>query len=181
MVLSRNEIEERMIVVRGQMVLLDKDVAVLYGVETKHVNQAVKNNPSKFPEGYVLELNDDEMSQVKTFDLSARSHYNAKVFTEKGLYMLATILKGAVATEATINIIETYSKLKRLGRVIKGAASTPDEEKKKSLVQRAGEIISDLATDAMEITEDEFTMELNLVAVKLSRKVKRHKRPLSND
>ena len=44
MVLSRNEIEERMIVVRGQMVLLDKDVAVLYGVETKHVNQAVKNN-----------------------------------------------------------------------------------------------------------------------------------------
>ena len=150
-------------------------------METKHVNQAVKNNPSKFPEGYVLELNDDEMSQVKTFDLSARSHYNAKVFTEKGLYMLATILKGAVATEATINIIETYSKLKRLGREIKGAASTPDEEKKKSLVQRAGEIISDLATDAMEITEDEFTMELNLVAVKLSRKVKRHKRPLSND
>ena len=45
-----------MILVRGQLVLLDRDVADLYGVETKHVNQAVKNNPDKFPDGYVLEL-----------------------------------------------------------------------------------------------------------------------------
>ena len=119
MVLSRTEIEDKMIIVRGQMVLLDRDVADLYGVATKHINQAVKNNPDKFPDGYVLELSDEEMSQVKNFDLSSRSHYNAKVFTEKGLYMLATILKGPVATEATINIIETYSKLKRLGREIR--------------------------------------------------------------
>ena len=180
MVLSRTEIEDKMIIVRGQMVLLDRDVADLYGVATKHINQAVKNNPDKFPDGYVLELSDEEMSQVKNFDLSSRSHYNAKVFTEKGLYMLATILKGPVATEATINIIETYSKLKCLGREIKEAASSTDDEKR-SIVKKAGEIISDLASDAMEITEDEFTMELNLVAVKLSRKVKRHKRPLSND
>ena len=55
-VLSRTRIEDRMILVRGQLVLLDRDVADLYGVETKHVNQAVKNNPDKFPDGYVLEL-----------------------------------------------------------------------------------------------------------------------------
>lgn len=141
MVLSRTEIEDKMVIVRGQMVLLDRDVADLYGVATKHINQAVKNNPDKFPDGYVLELSDEEMSQVKNFDLSSRSHYNAKVFTEKGLY----------------NIIETYSKLKRLGREIKEAASSTDDEKR-SLVKKAGEIISDLASDAMEITEDEFTM-----------------------
>ena len=165
-----------MILVRGQLVLLDRDVADLYGVETKHVNQAVKNNPDKFPDGYVLELNDDEMTQVKNFDLSARSHYNAKEFTEKGLYMLATILKGAIATKATINIIETYSKLKQLGKEVRKAALAPDGENKRSLIKRAGEMIADLASDAMEVTEDEFTMELNLVAVKLCRKVRRQRK-----
>ena len=172
-VLSRNGIEDKMIVVRGQMVLLDRDVADLYGVETKHVNQAVKNNPDKFPEGYVLELDDDEMSQVKIFDLSKRSHYNSKVFTEKGLYMLATILKSAVATEATISIIETYSKLKEMGREMQQAALSTDIENKRTLMNRAGKLLTDLASDAMEVAEDEFTMELNLVAIRLSRKVKR--------
>ena len=158
------------------MVLLDRDVADLYGVETKHVNQAVKNNPRKFPEGYVLELNDEEMGLVKNFDLSARSHYNAKVFTEKGLYMLATILKGDIATEATINIIETYSKMKQLGKEMRALASSPEDEEKRTVIKRVGEILSDLTSDAMEVTEDEFTMELNLVAVKFSRKVKRQKK-----
>ena len=51
---SSNEIINRMIDVDGMPVLIDRDVAMLYGVETKHINQAVKNNPDKFPEGYVI-------------------------------------------------------------------------------------------------------------------------------
>ena len=54
--ISTNEVEKLMLNVRGQNVLLDRDVAMLYGVETKRVNEAVKNNPEKFPEGYILEL-----------------------------------------------------------------------------------------------------------------------------
>ena len=87
--IETQEIETRLIVLRGQKVLIDRDVAELYGVETKRVNEAVKNNPDKFPDGYVFRLRDDEMEQVKNFDQSpGRSHYAAQAFTEKGLYML---------------------------------------------------------------------------------------------
>ena len=59
-----------MLQVRGQQVLLDRDVAALYGVETRIINQAVKNNPDKFPAGYVVELTQDEIkSKIKNFDL----------------------------------------------------------------------------------------------------------------
>ena len=66
--------EERIIVLRDVPVLLDSDVAFLYGVETKEVNQAVKNNPRKFPEGFIIETNHEEKSElVKNFDRFNRS------------------------------------------------------------------------------------------------------------
>ena len=97
--ISTNEVEKLMLNVRGQNVLLDRDVAMLYGVETKRVNEAVKNNPEKFPEGYILELDEKESSVLRSkfSTLEQRegrgrhSKYNVKAFTEKGLYMLATI------------------------------------------------------------------------------------------
>ena len=61
-----NAVKSRMLQVRGQQVLLDRDVAALYGVETRVVNQAVKNNPDKFPAGYVVELTQDEMKVLKS-------------------------------------------------------------------------------------------------------------------
>lgn len=56
--LTEQEVEKRIIELRGMKVLLDSDVAMLYGVETKRVNEAVRNNPDKFPEEYIIELND---------------------------------------------------------------------------------------------------------------------------
>ena len=96
-----NAVKSRMLQVRGQQVLLDRDVAALYGVETRIVNQAVKNNPEKFPAGYVAELTAQEVeilrSKILTLDAKpGKGHYSKhgyKVFTERGLYMLATILK----------------------------------------------------------------------------------------
>lgn len=102
-----------------------------------------------------------------------KCHRSKFLTCRKGLYMLATILKSAVATEATISIIETYSKLKEMGREMQQAALSTDIENKRTLMNRAGKLLTDLASDAMEVTEDEFTMELNLVAIRLSRKVKR--------
>ena len=94
---STNDVEERMIVLRQQPVLLDCDVAALYGVKTKEINQAVRNNPNKFPPGYVFLLCDDEKSEVvKIFDRLNNLKYSTvspTAFTERGLYMLATILK----------------------------------------------------------------------------------------
>ena len=170
-------VESKMICLRGQMVILDKDVALLYQVQTKHVNQAVRNNPEKFPEGYVFELNEQEMDQVKNFDqTSPKSHYAAKAFTEKGLYMLATILKGAEATNTTIQIIETYAKMKEAGRTLRQMIDEEKEDDKRLLGKRTGELITGMLSDELEMTEEEYTIEINLMAFKLSRTVKRAKK-----
>ena len=72
--ISQNDIKSRMLVVRNQAVLLDRDVAALYQVETREVNQAVRNNPEKFPEGFVWELDESETevlrSKILTLDKS---------------------------------------------------------------------------------------------------------------
>ncbi len=87
-------VENRMVVVRGCASLLDRDVAALYGVETRAINQAVRNNPNKFPEGYVFELDKDVakdlQSKILIAKVSPKSRAVPKVFTERGLYMLAT-------------------------------------------------------------------------------------------
>ena len=91
------DIKSRMLVVRNQAVLLDRDVAALYGVETKVLNQAVKRNIERFPEGYVFTMTPEECSRSQIVTLNGGRGSNIKhlphVFTERGLYMLATILK----------------------------------------------------------------------------------------
>ena len=82
---------------RGQSVLLDSDIAVIYGVSTRDINKAVANNPDKFPAGYVVELSKPEKIELvenfHRFNKLKHSTVNPKAFPEKGLYMLATILK----------------------------------------------------------------------------------------
>ena len=86
----------------------DADVAALYGVETKRVNEAVRNNPDKFPQDYMFELTLEEVdilrSKFSTTKLSSKSRVLPRVFTEKGLYMLATILKSKVAVNVSFAI-----------------------------------------------------------------------------
>ena len=100
------QVEEKIITLRNQQVILDCDVAELYGVETKEINQAVRNNPEKFPDGYIFQLDNQEKTEVvKIFDHLVRLRFSPqlpKAFTEKGLYMLATILKSPRAVQTTI-------------------------------------------------------------------------------
>ena len=108
--------------VRGKQVMLDSDLAILYGCKngTKEINQAVKNNPLKFPERYCFKLSDEESKSflVKNFDQKMETRggkfKNQTVFTEQGIYMLATILKTKVAVEATIKIMDTFVRLREL-------------------------------------------------------------------
>ena len=85
------DIEDKLIKYGTKIVLIDSDVAILYGVTTKEVNQAVSNNLDKFPSGYIIELTKEEKIEVvKKFDHLEKlkySPYLPKVFTEKGLYM----------------------------------------------------------------------------------------------
>ena len=128
-VIRVEDIQDLIVEVRGQQALIDADVAKLYGVETKEVNQAVSNNGEKFPEGYIFELSKEEKAEVvKFFDHLESlkfSPYFPKAFTEKGLYMLATILKSKQATMTTLMIIETFSKIRELARTVKELSYSP--------------------------------------------------------
>jgi len=176
-----SEIENKILTVRGQNILIDRDVAELYGVETKKVNQAVSRNQDKFPSRYIFPLNSDEKNELVTNcdHLSTLKYSTAMptAFTEKGLYMLATILKSPQATETTIAIVETFAKLRELGRVVTQLSNIEDEDKQKSLMQRGGEIFGEiLDRSALETTADETTIELNLAVVKFKHTTKRSKK-----
>ena len=92
------------------------------GVETREINQALRNNPKKFLPGYVIELNNNEKEElIKNFDRFKKLKHSTvapHAFTEQGLYMLATILKGDLAISTTIAIIDTFTKLRKLARTI---------------------------------------------------------------
>ncbi|MBR3571728.1 MAG: ORF6N domain-containing protein [Bacteroidales bacterium] len=171
------EVENRIITLRDQQVILDSDVADLYGVETKRINEAVSNNPDKFPKGYILELSDNEKIElVENFDRFNRQKHSTslpKAFTEKGLYMLATILKSPKAVQTTIAIVEAYAKLKELSRVMAEIPQKTDSVEQKTLLQRGGQLIDDLMTDVLPVQSSETSFELNLAMLKFKHSVKR--------
>lgn len=176
-------IEEKLITVREKQVLLDRDVALLYDVQTKRINEAVKNNPEKFPEGYVLILDKSEeqilrskFSTLEKLGSGQHSKYGIKAFTEKGLYMLATILKSPKATETTIAIIETYAKIKELSRVIERVTEENSPEKQEDLLRKSTQLISSVLTDNLELNGTETSIELNLAILKVKHTFKRNKK-----
>ncbi|MFT5660834.1 MAG: hypothetical protein ACI9TV_001478 [Sulfurimonas sp.] len=114
---NHNDIKSKINTIRGMQVMLDRDLAELYGVETKRINEAVKNNRDKFPNDFYFELIDTELedlrSKVSTANFS-KTRINPKVFTEQGIYMLATILKSKVASEITVSIIRTFATMRKV-------------------------------------------------------------------
>ena len=118
-------------------------------METKRINEAVSRNPEKFPEGYLIKLNEIEKQEVvANCDHLASLKFSPnlpKAFTEKGLYMLATILKSPKATETTLAIIDTFTKVREISRTIKAIPHTPQDSRKyQQLMQITGDLISDL-------------------------------------
>lgn len=174
--LPYQEVKDKIVSLREQDVILDSAVAELYGVQTKEINQAVKNNPRKFPDGYVFEIDKEELSDLRSKNLTTISPMNRtmpKAFTEKGLYMLATILKGEKATNTTIAIIEAFAKLRELSRTIGELSANPDQFTQKSLMQKSGEIMADLFGEDMQTSETETEIELNFAVLKLKHTIKR--------
>ena len=106
-IIKIEQVEDKILTLRGARVIIDADVATLYGVETKEINQAVKNNPKKFPEGYIFDLSETEKGElVENFHRFAKQKHSSilpRAFTERGLYMLATILKSSKAVDTTIS------------------------------------------------------------------------------
>jgi len=117
LVVKENEkIENLIYEIRGKQVMLDSDLARLYGVETKRINEAVKNNYDKFPERFSWVLNDKDVTNLRS-KISTSSYggrrYNPRVFTEQGVAMLATILKSKIATRVSIEIMDAFVLMRR--------------------------------------------------------------------
>ena len=109
-------LKARIYEIRGQSVILDADLSEIYGYSTKAFNQQVKNNIEKFDEDFMFELTDNEVKYLRSKNLTAninsKSRYNPHVFTEQGLYMLMTVLKGPLAVKQSKALIRTFKKMK---------------------------------------------------------------------
>ncbi len=177
-IVNFKDVEKVLLELRGQRVILDSDVARLYGVNTMRINEAVRNNPDKFPTGYIIELTKDEKNEViENFDNPKLkfSPVLPKAFTEKGLYMLATILKSPMATQTTIAVVETFAKIKELSRTVSRISESDDEQEQKGLIRHGGDILSDLLYQEVPVSDTETSIELNFAVLKLKHTVKRKK------
>ena len=169
-------LKDLIVELRGQSVLLDSDVAEIYKVETKRVNEAVKNNPDKFPADYMFEISKKEFSDLRSkFSTTkfSKTRVLPKAFTEKGLYMIATILKSRHAVEATFAIIETFSKIRQLSRSIQELSVVKDKADQKALMQKSGKMIAGLFDDDLQTTGTETSIELNFAVLKFKHSVKK--------
>jgi len=178
-IIKIENLQNLIIEINSNKILIDSDVANLYGVTTKEVNQAVSNNLDKFPDGYIFEVDKSTKNElVKNFDRFNKLKHSTvlpKAFTEKGLYMLATILKSKQAAQTTIMIIETFSKIRELARNVKELSGIKDEKDQKNLMQRSGELIAEILDDDLETNGTETTIELNFAVLKFKHTVKKKK------
>ena len=109
-------IENMIYEIRGKQVMLDSDLAKLYNVETKRINEAVKNNPDKFPGRFYFRINENEFLSLKSKFSTSKggSRKGHNVFTEQGIAMLSTILKSKVAVETSIRIMDAFVKMRKI-------------------------------------------------------------------
>ena len=174
--ITTKDVEERMIMLRKQPVLIDADVAELYGVQTKEVNQAVRNNPRKFPYGYIFELDKYEKAEVvKNFDRLNRLKFSTvspTAFTERGLYMLATILKGERAEKTTLAIVDTFVQVRELARTMEALQNVEDGGiQQRTLLQRTGDLLAEVVGHNLSTHTTETEIELIFAVVKIKHKV----------
>ena len=176
--ITLNDVQDKIITIQNKNVLLDSDVAWLYGVDTNDVNQAVKRNPDKFPEGYIIGLTESEKKEVATICGNPKIKFSPTLpnaFTEKGLYMLATILKSERATDTTIAIVEAFAKMRELSNMVAELVKSPnDTQKQADVMQKSTEILLDMVTKELQTTGTETTFEFNLLsAVKIKHTIKK--------
>lgn len=117
-VITDHVIMQKIYIIRGKRVMLDRDLAVLYNYETKRMNEQVRRNQTRFPASFMFQLALEEIaslrSQTATANISSKSRTLPYAFTEHGVLMLASVLKSEVASKISIHIIETFIKLREM-------------------------------------------------------------------
>lgn len=121
--ITTDEIRNKVYIIRGQQVMLDRDLAEIYGYEVKKLNQQVKRNIERFPEDFMFRLSNSEIDSVRSQIVTSRKkdffagqeggrRYLPYAFTEQGIYMLATVLRGKLAEQQSIFIMRTFREMR---------------------------------------------------------------------
>lgn len=155
-VIPLEKIAETILVIRGEKVILDTDLARLYGVQIKRLNEQVKRNQERFPEDFMFQLNEDEAeslrSQFATLKNKRGQHrkYLPYAFTEHGAIMAASVLNSAQAIEMSVYIVRAFVKLKTMLATHKELAGKLDELENR--VTSHDQILSDIITAIRQLT-----------------------------
>lgn len=181
-IIGYDQVASRVLEVRNNKVILDSDVADLYGVETRVINQAVSRNFEKFPLGYIIELNHKEWIEVKSQVVTSPAPLGGgkvklpKAFTEKGLYMLATILKSPKAIQTTIAIIDTFAHIKQLTNKVNELAVAKTESQKVAILEQGIDLFTDLLDNELITSQQETEIKIKLPFLEFTRKITKVKK-----
>src|SRR3972149_8832881 len=118
-IVPQQVIESKIFIIRGKKVMLDKDLAVLYGVETKMLNRAVKRNIERFPKDFMFQLTKEEYVELLRYQFGTlkrgeHSKYLPYVFAENGVAMLSSVLNSKRAIQVNIQIMRTFTKIREM-------------------------------------------------------------------
>ncbi len=132
----QGEISSKIFTLRGEKVMMDRDLAELYGVTTKRLNEQVKRNRERFPSDFMFQLDEKEKNELVAkcdrFKTLKHSTANPYAFTEQGIYMLASVLKSDTAVAVNIAIIRTFKKLREFSKHYNALAKQIIEVERKS-------------------------------------------------
>ena len=170
-------IKSKIYEIRGQRVMLDRDLAQMYGVETKVLNQAVRRNLERFPEDFMFMLTQTE---CKSLEISVRSQfvtsksggnrYSSLAFTEQGVAMLSSVLRSKTAIEINISIMRAFVTIRNFAFSISAVTSELTEFKERMLqieqcCKDNADAVSDLSED-MQQELDDIYLALSQLAAK---------------
>lgn len=168
---SNYQIESKIFLIRGKKVMIDNDLAALYGVKTKVFNQAVKRNLKRFPNDFMFQLNKQEMEIWKTHffevtncDLKKRGgrRYAPLVFTEQGVAMLSSVLNSEKAIQVNIQIMRTFTKIREMVATNKELGEKMKKLEKK--YDRRFKIIFDVIKRLLPDKEENSKRKIGFVA-----------------
>ena len=182
-------IRTRIYNVRGKNVMIDRDFAVLYGVETKKLNQAVKRNMERFPEDFLFQLTKEEClrSQIVTLNMEQGTHlkYMPYAFTELGVAMLSSVLRSPIAIQVNINIMRAFVEMRE--RIVNLSENALQIENLRLELQNQKAYIEEILHDQNDCNElmqgqldaltDSMT-ELSMKVNSLTKTVKKPRKPV---
>ena len=159
--IDEDSIKNKIYEIRGQKVMLDFDLARIYGYTTKDFNRQVKNNIEKFDDDFMIQLTETEFNNLRCKNFTSSwggARYLPYAFTEQGIYMLMTVLKGELATKQSKTLIRTFRAMKDY--ILENRALGSYQQEIKMLAQVAGN-----TKDIMEMKNDVENMKKELMEV----------------